>query len=283
MARLSCSLPWLACALCLFAPLDARADTLALIVDETAETAFWWGGDGAGDCVENLLAERADLVGGQNALGRAAISRVYQRPDITPSNAANLGVLLGVDTVVLGRVTQQGGSQAPWTGRSRAELVLDVVLLDSATGASRGAVSMSAVSFAPYGEDALARACRTLGRDLAVQQSRASFAVASELPRPSADLVVYPSGQAAPYVALRGALRAAHEGVADVVERWASEGAIGVTFSLVEGYEAEEVHADLLNLGRLTLPSGGLAALEEVEGQLVVRLASVPGGGADAP
>lgn len=255
----------LACLALGLLPQSASAQVLPLLVDGTDADAFWWAGEDAGACVETLLDSAPRVQSLRDARRGPAISRIYQRPDITPANAANLASLHGVDSVVLGRVVRRGDIRAAWTGLERAEVALEVAWIEGTSGALRAEEYRVEVAHDADAARALERACSALGRELnALLAAGPRAPSAEETVWPAADVVVHTDGRAAPYVGFRGALRDAHPGIVDVAERWSSEGRIGVVLLLDEGYRRAEALTRVADLSGLDLGSGRVDRAEAV-------------------
>ena len=182
-------------ALTLAAPTPARADGLLPLVtvrdasDGDAVLAFWWSAPGGAlSEVERALtaaAERAGVavIDPARAADPPRISRLYRRPELTASNATNLGGLFGASAVVVGEVELRGWDGAAEVGLSGCEVRVAVSLfaVDSRREVARVALTRRAFEEDPRvaREAALKRALTDAGDLLAarVGESRASAAV----------------------------------------------------------------------------------------------------------
>lgn len=262
----------------------ASASVLPVVVDPASESGGWWVDDparAAGPFDEALfeLAEGGDSrwLSPRSARSDVRISRIYRTRDMTPNNAIALGSLFGVTHVLAGTVTY-ANSDVPWLGLRSTTVTLDATLLDVASGAAVSVVRLTRTAHAASGSEAaaaeeLARAAAELGTVSARSRDAAGG--------PTEGVVtVHSHVGAAPFVSLRAALREAHPGVVDVVECWATEGAVALRLELDEGTTFSDITPGIGRLEGVTLDGGVVRSVREMGGGLLVVV--VPGAPTDA-
>ncbi len=261
--------------------LPAASEVLPMIVDQAG--GCWWeseASDPAG-ALDEALFERARRPGSSLISPRAVgpdgtVSRVFRRPDITENNARSFAGLYGARTVVVGRVERAGPFENAWLGRRRVALVLTAVALDVGSGAVVRELQLSSVAFADEDAAAVAEAALLLARYLDEAMQGAAPAGFAGVPDGERLVIVYSSGTALPFVALRGALRDVHPGVVDVAERWATEGAVALELALDETVSFEEVAAAVVSLAGTTVGDALVADVTADGGWVHVTVVDAP-------
>ena len=235
---------------------DAVAATLPIVRDLTVtpESAWWSTGSATRGGFDDLVdsSEDARWLTPMDTTPTSSPSRVLRRLDITAANAVALAGLYGADTVLHGSLFEVSRAELSWLGLQRCELGIDAELLSVESGTSIATLQFSTSAYRPDADAACAAARRMLidlveeylpwpdSRPVGVAESGLTLQVSC------------PDG-AAPFLALRELVRASHPDIADVVERWATEGSVTLEVVLRAGATPSYV-ADALEsaLGRST-------------------------------
>lgn len=182
------------------------AQSLPLVVDRTqSETSFWWSGDdffaSAGVLERAYDATTTRSLIGSSQLASLRISRVYQRPDLSPDAAKNLASVAGASSFVLGEARAET-QEIAWVGRSSATVTILGTLYDTASGRPLGSVEVQGSGAARDADAARVEAARAAWRALDTMLLSERSGGTEALARVR---VQSPSG-AGPYVSYRNAL-----------------------------------------------------------------------------
>lgn len=268
--------------------LPAAATILPLLDEgEVGAVEAWWVGDRPGptgpvtSALERHAPNGAARWMAPSGVGRAleSVSRVLRSPELTPTNGARLAELLGAARALVGSVRQEAAPDVPWLGLHRTSLVLDAVLVDARTGAEIRRIALRAVAFGEGQEAADAAAAVLLARF--VDQAASDVASPSSARLPLIDsspvIVIRSDGSAAPYVAMRAALREVHPGVVDLVEVWATGGHVAMAVSLDEGTSWESFRSSVLQLRTAALPDVVVRSVDDLgSAGLLLSVSSPP-------
>ncbi len=258
----------------------SEASVLPLLVDNgRGDTAWaWWAVPLAPSTPDLLLGALIEAHGASDSRWlvpsevrpREAPSALLLRADIPPTNARSLADLYGADLVLTGRFGVLDESTVPWLGLERCEVGLEASLLSVASGSVRATPTLSASAYRPDRESA----CEAAGA-LLLSLVSDYIPEAGERPvgRPveGVEIVVRSPQSAMPYVAWRTALREASPLFLDVVERWASEGQVGIEVILEPGADPLTVEAAIDAMDR----SGSdyrVVTIERLGDQIMVSL-----------
>lgn len=259
---------------------EGDACVLPVFVDATGETpSGWWTSDpsGSGD-LERSLVEASSAwcaaTGDSDSLGR--VSAVLRALDLTPNNAVQLGAFVGADRVAVGTVTRVAAPDVAWLGLHRTVFVLTGRVLDAGSGNEVRTLELRAVAFGQSAAEADRAAFELLGTFAAQTVDDVATLAAGHWPSTPGDPVLVVTGgpSAAPYVAARTALRDASPGVVDLVEAWATEGAIGVHVALDEEATFSAYATAVRRLEGATLAGVVIDAVEMLDtGDVLVEVA----------
>jgi hypothetical protein len=227
-----------------------------MVVDNTgADAQFWWATDAsspAGPFDERLFEVAGPTwISPSDTMPAEAFSSIFRRADITLNNALSLARLYGAGHVVIGDVAREGANEQPWLGLPRSEIVFRGVVVDVRSGSVVHELEIRRVSYSAEGSAQASRAVADQVRRAAeaLVHSPGDVGVADE-----AEVVVVRSHEsAAPFIAVRGALRDVHPGVVDVGEAWATEGQIALRLVLDEGVAFDDVARSIERLAGLTV------------------------------
>jgi hypothetical protein len=214
----------------------ASAQVLPLIVDGSGETdVTWWmdsGYDEASPFSEAMkAASRSQISLPSEVAADQQISRIYQRSELTVTNAANLGRLFGQDYVLHGTL-RAGSRQVPAAGEHVARLELDSVLIDTRTLAVVGEIDLVAYgaeeSSASSRQQAAQNLVDSLDERLKLMTGRRSATPDEHELR----VTIEGTGSALPFVHFRRNLREVLGERGALMECAATEGSVTLCLSL---------------------------------------------------
>ncbi len=121
-----------------------------LFEDKSGGRGYWYGGQGVGEGVTDMLTTELVKSGQYQVIERNQLDQLLQEQDlgrsglVTPQSAAAVGKLLGVELAVMGAVTEFGnkkgdsnmriGGTRLGVGRNAAVVAIDLRLVNTSTG-----------------------------------------------------------------------------------------------------------------------------------------------------
>lgn len=246
----------------------ASAAILPIVVDNTsAEPSYWWSSDAsqpAGAFDEFLFdGQGAHWVSPRETSPQGAVSSIFRRPDITLNNALSLAGLYGATHILIGDVAREGAEEQAWLGLPRAEVVFRGFLIEVSSGAVLDEFEVRRVSHDPDGTDLATRATVVQAQRAAEAAVQSPTEVGLLATQPV--VIIRSRPGAAPFIAVRGALRDVHPGVVDVSESWATEGNIALSLILDEGVDFETVARSVSRLQGVVVEGTLVVAVSRTE------------------
>ena len=223
---------------------SAWAQVLPMIVDHTGSSGeqYWWSQERAhesGPFDRALRAAGAPSLRDPARLPNLVISRIYRRPDLSPTNARNLGRMADVGVVALGEARARQ-TQIAWLDEYLVVVSVSTVLLDVESGAELARVAVTGRGTARTPDEATARAHEEAAAAF-VRTVRGVRTVPAPRDDGRATVVVRSPQGAAPFVALRAALVEGLAPRAELNECWASESQIALCITPMPGTTLEAV------------------------------------------
>lgn len=253
----------------------AAADMLPLVVDQTegGRTAYWWSSSTPtyqGNVAGQLFGADVRGIVRPDRVPNFAVSRIFQRPDISVANARQLAAMSGADSFFLGVATSETHTIA-WINSVAAEVKIRGGLYDTRSGALLREVELvgRGVSSSPAG--AVQLASKSASVDLGNFQATAATR-ADESQQLEVFLRVSDGAEA--YVNVRDALAKALQSRADIGECRASEGEVVLCVHPMPGQSAEHVQAALLTTLRAPMANVIVDDVQEEGSRLKVRARS---------
>lgn len=263
-------------ALLSYGAVEARADMLPFVVDETRGSAFfWWSGSRSqtlSDIDSTLFGAPSHAVVPWSTVQGLTISRIFRTPTLLPSHAQQIARMAGAKTYFLGVANAQTHSSA-WVESSSAEVVIRGALYDTLSGALIREAELVGHGVSGAEEGAIRLASRAAAKALTTFRPGAGAV-------PSVDslisVAIRSSGGASPYVALRDNIARDLVNIADVMECRASEGEVVVCIRGLPGQDLNGLRARVARL--LRAPSTAyVVERSELEGdQMSVTIREIP-------
>ena len=259
-------------------PQSAHGRILPMVVDNTGdEAAFWWANESsepAGAFDEHLFAAAGPRwISPREQAPSGAVSSIFRRGDITLNNALSLASLFDAEHILIGDIALEGSAEQPWLGLTRTEFVLRGYVVDVGSGAVLDELVVRRIAYGASNLAVAAVAVAEQGRRAAEALVRTPGEVG--VPEDGDVVVIRSHLGAAPFIAVRGALRDVHPGVVDVAEAWATEGAVALALELDEGVEFAEVASSVARLAGTTID--GIDVIEVAQTELGLEVVATPG------
>lgn len=256
---------------------SAQADMLPMIVDQTQAGApgYWWSTaqprpQGVIDA--NLFEGRVVGIVRPDRLQNFAVSRIFQRPDISVVNAQQLAQMSGSTSFFLG-VANAETVGVGWLGSTAAVVTIRGALYDTRSGATLGDVEIVGRGVSTSSEHAVQIAARSASKDLLNFRPGAARAEDANAPL---EVILRVHDRADAFVALRDHFVRALEGRGDIGECRASEGEVVLCVRALPGQDLTELRRIILQSLRSPFPDVILEEVREDEHHVFVRARSTP-------
>lgn len=256
----------------------AMADMLPMVVDQTAatQTHYWWSSstpNANGVVSQHLFSEDVSGVVRPSRLHNFAVSRIYQRPDISVGHAQEVARMTGATSFFLG-VARAETQRVGWLSSSSAIVTIQGELFDTRSGARLGEIEILGRGVSTHPQQALEIAAKSAARDLVNFQPRGHrTGVASLSPF---EVVIRTPGAADAFVRLRDHLARSIEGQGELGECRASEGEVVLCVRALPGQDAALVRASVVQSLRASFTDIVMEELREEEQRVFVHARMAP-------
>lgn len=225
----------------------ASADMLPLVVDQTggANALYWWSTSAPryeGAIAGQLFGPTVRGIVRPDAVPDFAVSRIFQRPDISVANARQLAMMSGANTFFLGVATSDT-HVISWVDSVAAEVRIRGGLYDTRSGVLLREAQLVGRGVSNTVQGAMALAARSASADLANFQSADGLPAVND---EQLQVLLRVDDGAEAYVKVRDALSMALQRRADISECRASEGEIVLCVHSMPGQSPEHVRATVL-------------------------------------
>lgn len=267
--RLCASLTFAAAA---FVSSSAHADMLPMVVDHTRPgmTHFWWSSttpNAEGPVSRALFADDARGTIRPTQLQNFAVSRVFQREDLSTVNAQQLARMSGATSFFLGEAVAET-QVVGWLASSSATVTIAGQLYDVRSGAQIGEVTIVGRAVSSNPERAIELAAASASKDLLNFQPRGQQDADASAPF---ELIFRTPGAADAYVQLSTHIRQALEGRGEVGECRASEGEVVLCLRALPGQDPAQLRAQVIQTLRAPLPNIIMDELRDEEHRVIVH------------
>jgi hypothetical protein len=231
----------------------ADAQILPLITERSGgSSSFWWeepADPAFSDFEQALLREAAGLIIDVSTLSDPpGVSRIYRVPDLSATNARNLGGLFEANQVLVGDLVVGESEMAAggffWVAEAEISYRLLSVDVEVTHAESRRIFLGRGTDAAAARDAAVSHAAEYLAEVVSRLQSRLDPTAEADATSPT--LLLIGLERAATLVALKGELRRHGEIVTDVREVWASEGVIALEVELAPGKQMGDLEQLLM-------------------------------------
>lgn len=255
-----------------FASSAALADMLPMVVDHTrpGTTHYWWSTttpNDEGPVTRALFSDDARGTIRPAQLQDFAVSRVFQREDLSTVNAQQIARMSGATSFFLGDAVAET-HVVGWLASSSATVTITGQLYDVRSGAQMGEITIVGRAVSSNTERAVELAAASASRDLWNFQPRGPQDADASAPFE----VIFRTPRAAEaYVQLSTHIRQVLEGRGEIGECRASEGEVVLCLRALPGQDAEQLRAQVVQTLRAPLPNIIMEELRDEEHRVIVR------------
>ena len=223
------------------------------IEEADEEVAFWWQGseEPRWTASDQWIFEALEDSGVDVARpAQVEISRIYQRPGLSRSNAAQMGTLLDVDRVLVGEVEYRPISANPPLNYAgiEARAKVDLVPAGDAEGVSMERFEITRQVYGPELSGLWQDSTEALGKALGEAMGHHLRRTGAEVGAGDGDRsIVLRNVERAQYLDEVRASMQALEVVASVRPRWASEGIVALAVIAGDGVSQRQATAEAMH------------------------------------
>lgn len=255
----------------------AQADMLPMVVDQTRVGApsFWWSSaqpQHHGVIDRALFDENTQGIVRPARLQNFAVSRVFQRSDISVVNAQQLARMTGSTSFFLG-VANAETLSVGWLGSTSAIVTIRGALYDTRSGRTIGDVEIVGRGVSTTPDQAVQIAARSASRDLLNFQPGAGQDPSAAAPL---EVVLRVHDGASAFVRLRDHFARAIEGRGELGECRASEGEVVLCIRTMPGGDSAQLRSTLMQSLRAPFPDIILDEVREDDTRIYIRARNLP-------